>query len=319
MTPQQQAANALRHLALDEGVKAYILEHPPLYRTLFRAAKRFIGGETLSDCRQVASNLNEQGHAVTIDFMGESTRDAAAAEGATQEFLAVIRTIAEANLNASVSLDLSHVGLVVDPMLGYANAALLAQEAEERGLEVMISAEGIDRTDAVLDIHARLCERFSNVGITVQAYLHRTSRDLAAVLERAGKIRLVKGAFAAPDELVVPRGEHLNRRYCQLMEQVVTSGRSLSIATHDPPILDYAHELLKGSRTTAEFEMLKGVSPERLEAMKLKGYRTRVYLPYGLEWHLYLCNRLAEYPPNVYGALSDMFTPTSSNQVVCYD
>jgi hypothetical protein len=54
-----------------------------------------------------------------------------------------------------------------------------------------------------------------------------------------------------------------------------------------------------------EFEMLKGVTPERLQTMKDYGYRTRVYLPYGREWHLYLCNRLAEHPPNLYQAVTD--------------
>ncbi len=51
--------------------------------------------------------------------------------------------------------------------------------------------------------------------------------------------------------------------------------------------------------------MLKGVTQERLEVMKYYGYRTRMYLPYGREWHLYLCNRLAEYPPNIYQAIAD--------------
>ena len=169
MTSELQAANALRYLALDEDTKAYVLENPPLYQTLFRAAKRFIGGETLADCQEVAAELNAQGHAVTIDFMGESTRDATMATGATQEFLSVAQTVDEMNLNASVSLDLSHIGLAIDPALCFENAALLAREAKARNLEVIISAEGIERTDAVLGVHARLCERFDNVGMTVQA------------------------------------------------------------------------------------------------------------------------------------------------------
>jgi proline dehydrogenase len=44
-------------------------------------------------------------------------------------------------------------------------------------------------------------------------------------------------------------------------------------------------------------------TPERLQLMRDLGYQTRVYLPYGQEWSLYLCHRLAEYPPNVYQAI----------------
>src|SRR3712207_1038870 len=103
MSIEFEAAEALRHIALDETVKSYVLQHPPIYQALRHAAMRFIGGETLTECIEITKLLNEQGHAVTIDFMGESTRDAAMAEQATQEFLNVIRAIAEQTLNASIS------------------------------------------------------------------------------------------------------------------------------------------------------------------------------------------------------------------------
>ncbi len=45
---EHRAAEALRRLALDENLKAYILQHPELYQPLLRAALRFIGGETLA-------------------------------------------------------------------------------------------------------------------------------------------------------------------------------------------------------------------------------------------------------------------------------
>ena len=165
----------------------------------------------------------------------------------------------------------------------------------------------------ILEIHQRLCETFDNVGITLQAYLHRTPADLESVLQHAGKIRLVKGAYAAPTHLAKPRGAELDSSYCQLMERLLTSGHPCSIATHDPALLDpvpleYAHKLIQEQsieRDNIEFEMLKGVTPERLRVMKDYGYRTRVYLPYGQEWHLYLCNRLAENPPNIYQAITD--------------
>jgi len=88
----------------------------------------------------------------------------------------------------------------------------------------------------------------------------------------------------------------------------LASGHSCSIATHDPAILDHAHRFMAErslNHETIEFEMLQGVTPERLQLMRERGYSTRVYLPYGREWYLYLCHRLAEYPPNVYQALAD--------------
>lgn len=313
MSIEFQVAEALKQIALDEEIKAYVLQHPPLYQPLLHAALRFIGGETLAQCVETAKSLNQEGFAVTIDCMGESTRDDEMAEQATQEFLNVIQAIAAQNLDSSVSLDLSHIGMVIDAELGYKNACVLAKAAQNAGLEMMISMEGTDRTSLILEIHQRLCETFNNVGITLQAYLHRTPADLERVLQRPGKIRLVKGAYAAPTDLAKPRGAELDDSYWQLMERLFTSRHPCSIATHDPALLDpvpleYAHKLIQEQgieQDNIEFEMLKGVTPERLQAMRNYGYRTRVYLPYGQEWHLYLCNRLAEYPPNIHQAITD--------------
>lgn len=313
MNMEFEVAETLKQIALDEEIKAYVLQHPSLYRPLLQAALRFIGGETLADCIETAKSLNQQGFAVTIDYMGESTRDADMAQQATQEFLHVIQAIAKQNLDSSISLDLSHIGMVIDAELGYKNACVLAEAAQEAGLEMMISMEGTDRTSLILEIHQQLCKTFDNVGITLQAYLHRTPDDLESALQRPGKIRLVKGAYAAPNTLAKPRGAELDKAYHLLMERLLMSGHPCSIATHDPALLDplpleYAHKLMQEKGTGLnhiEFEMLKGVTHDRLEAMKDYGYRTRVYLPYGQEWHLYLCNRLAEHPPNIYQAIVD--------------
>jgi proline dehydrogenase len=74
MNIELEAAASLRHLALNEDVKTYVLQNPPIYQRLLRAATRFIGGETLDQCVEVAKALNKAGFAVTIDYMGETTR-----------------------------------------------------------------------------------------------------------------------------------------------------------------------------------------------------------------------------------------------------
>ncbi|MEL6551940.1 MAG: proline dehydrogenase family protein [Cyanobacteria bacterium J06621_11] len=308
MSSEFEAATALRAIALDEDAKSYVLNHPPLYQVLRKAAMRFIGGETLAQCVDVARDLNRQGHKVTIDFMGESTRDVATAKAATQEFSAVIDTIKTEDIDASVSLDLSHIGMVIDSDLCYQHACQLAQQSQQTGLEMMISMEGTDRTDLVLDIYQRLCKQYNNVGITLQAYLYRTDEDMEVALACPGKVRLVKGAFAAPKALARSRGSELDSVYQQLMEKLLLSGHPCSIATHDLALLDKADEIIGSQQhlaDTAEFEMLKGVTPERLATMRSHGYSTRVYLPYGEEWYLYLCNRLAEHLPNIYRAIVD--------------
>ncbi|MGA4837458.1 hypothetical protein [Streptomyces sp. G45] len=114
----------------------------------------------------------------------------------TDTFLSAARLLPP---GCSVSLDLSHIGLAVDVDLALANASRLAQATADTGREMMISAEGSDRTDDVLALHGALCERFDHVGLTIQARLYRTADDLPELLSRPGRIRLVKGAFLEPD------------------------------------------------------------------------------------------------------------------------
>lgn len=321
MTPEARAAAraalALKGVARDESLKEYVANEPALHGPLLRAAMRFIGGEQLGKCLQAAREINGDGFAASIDYMGESTRDARMAEEATREFERVIDAISEQDLDSSISLDLSHVGLVVDEDLCYQKASTLAAKAREAGLEMMVSMEGSERTEQVLGMYRRLCEGHSNVGITVQVYLHSTRQTLQQMLEYPGRIRLVKGAFEEPETIAMPLGEKVDAAYRSALETVLASRHPCSIATHDPALLDHAHDIVQKSGSDAdhvEFEMLKGVELERLRVMRDKGYRSRVYLPYGKEWYLYLCHRLAEHPPNIYQALAHALEGASEQE-----
>lgn len=304
------AATALQHIARNEEIKTYVMRNAPLREALLRAALRFLCGETLYECLKAAKVLNGGGHATTIDYMGESTRDEQMAERATSEFLSVVRTISQESLDSSISLDLSHVGLALDADLAFRNASRIARAARDAGIEMMISMEGSERTGSILELHRRLSEAFDNVGITLQAYLYQTDDHLESVLQRPGRIRLVKGAYEEPDRIARPRKSPVvDDAYRRLMEMLLESGHSCSIATHDPDLLDHAHEFIQAhdlSPVAFEFEMLYGITPERLQKMHELGYRTRTYLVYGEEWYLYLCHRLAEHPPNIYQAVIDM-------------
>lgn len=309
-TPEQEAAAALRSIARDEKIKARVATDPFLKGILLRAASRFVCGEELPEALEAAKKANGLGHAATIDYMGESARDEALAERATEEFVRVARKIKNRGLESSISLDLSHIGMALSPELAFENASKIARAARGADTEVMASMEGTERTDEILSLHERLAENFGNVGITLQAYLHRTEKDLSSALERPGRIRLVKGAFEEPESAALPRDSAaLDETYLCHMETLLASGHPCSIATHDEAILDHAHRFIRDNGldpSKTEFEMLYGVTPERLEAMRERGHRTRVYLVYGEEWHLYLCHRLAEHPPNIYRAVASL-------------
>jgi proline dehydrogenase len=300
-----RAAAALRKAALNEDAKAYLLANKELNGLFKKGAKRYLGGDDLQESITAIKALNARGFACATDFMGESIRKEEEANKATEEFLRVCEAIGDHGLNSSISLDLSHIGLVIDKELAMQNLSKICDAAQE----VMISAEGIDRTDSIQEIYKTLSGKYPHLGITVQAYLYRSKEDLAELKKLPNKIRLVKGAFEVPDHVAYKRGEELDKVYLEYAYGLLSANHHCSIATHDIIIQEAVKEILftvQPDKESYEFESLLGIENERLAALKEEGHRCRIYVVYGKEWYLYLMNRVAEYPPGIFQVLLDI-------------
>lgn len=307
---REQASEALRKAAINEEAKAYLLNNPALFNVLLKAARRYIGGEHLDQALETRKNLHAQGFQTSLEFMGENVSTAAEAKEATQEFLKIITALKADHKPDRVTLDLSHVGLVLDHKLGMENFRTLAKASENTSVDLFISAEGLDRTDEVIDAYLQFSREFSHVNITLQAYLHRTPNDLHRILKEShGKVRLAKGAYEGPKKLFLPRGPDLNNRYIELINTLFEAKRFCSIATHDPVVIDRIIPIIEKYHVPSsmyEFEMLYGIGTNLLNDLKRQGHPCRRYVVYGKEWYLYLCNRIAENPENVFQALVDI-------------
>lgn len=306
-----RAASALRELAVNEDAKARFLEDPMLRPYMERVSQRYVAGSAVADVIVRAAMINQNGHRASAEYMGESVRDEALANAETSVFLQLVQAIGEQRLDCSISFDLSHVGSLVDPELGYHNARRIARAASEIGQEVMISMEASDRTSGIYEIYGRLHEHdgLSNVGITVPAKLHRTANDLSALLRYSGRIRLVKGAMFEPVEIAYPRNSpelaSAYRRYAALL---LRSGHKCSIATHDRAIQDELAAMIRAEGITAgpyEFESLIGLGEQNIADLRDAGFATREYAVFGKEYFLYVLNRISEEPVRVYQAIID--------------
>ena len=60
-------------------------------------------------------------------------------------------------------------------------------------------------------------------------------------------------------------------------------------------------------RDAFEFQMLFGVRRDLQRDLLRRGYRVRVYLPFGTDWYPYFMRRLAERPANVLFILKNLF------------
>ncbi len=312
------ASFALKSIARNISLKSALQQMPTVYVVLWSAARRFVTGETRKEGIDTAKVLASLGYGIFLANVGENTATEQACQAALDEFVALSQAIEAASLpkGTTISFDLSHIGLSVSQSLALDHFYHLAQEAKGRGICLMVDMEESDKLEAILEAYQQVAARHQHVGITLSAHLYRTPQDLEALMHLPGKIRLVKGAYQEPEERAMKRGEALDERFLSLVEVAVSAQHPLSIATHDQLLLQEVErrKLLAGPHV--EVEMLYGIRPDLLRQMKQAGYQTRLYLPYGTEWYLYLCHRLAEYPPNIYRALADCIQPSRTEQPV---
>lgn len=312
-----QAATALRALALDESAKEKFCNDPLLRAYMHKVSQRYVAGRTVAEALARVESIIAQGHAASVEYMGESVRDEALAMAETDVFMQLTREVGQRNLNCSISLDLSHVGSMVDLELGYRNLRRVALAAAQINREVMISMEGADRADDIYAVYARLHrdDGLHNVGITVPAKRHRTARDLPELMKLPGRIRLVKGAFLESAEISYDRNSaELAAAYRRYAGELLFSGHKCSIATHDRSIQADLCELIVKERIDPrwyEFESLIGLGADNIAGLKARGLPTREYVVFGEEHFLYVLNRIAEEPVRVYQAIVDVMGSTT--------
>ncbi|WP_055477104.1 proline dehydrogenase family protein [Gordonia sp. HS-NH1] len=300
------AADTLRRWALDEELKSRVMADPALAEGARRIAERYTAGEDVDSAIRAGERAVERGHLVSIEYTGESVRDAAEATAATEVFVSVAERIGRTGLPSTVSGDLSHIGLLVSGDLVRDNAARLAEACAAVDSVFMISAEGSDRTDRVLEVYDWLSHRYDNVGITLQARLHRSDEDVDRLLAAGGRVRLVKGAYLEAESEALPREDpELPKRFERLARRIVDGGGSLTLATHDDALLTHVLGSVDAAESV-EVEMLMGLGTDLLDRLATDGIATREYCIFGSEWWLYVLNRIAEDPTRVFQALVDL-------------
>jgi proline dehydrogenase len=255
------------------------------------------------------AQLGAKGYRTGVEYVGEEVTDPEEIEAVVAEYLALIEEADGAAADpVQLGFDLSNVGLLLSRELALANTARILRAAEPKGITVVISMERSEFVDRIIDLFDELAPRHPNVGLTVQAHLHRTVADLPGIVRHGRKVRLVKGVYRERDEVALRRGPELNRRYVQLAQRLLDSGVPLALGTHDAALL----RLLDAAGVTPharEIEMLHGSRPELLKSRREDGVPCRVATVYGDNWWLHFLHRLSEYPPNVLTALADLAEP----------
>ena len=267
-----------------------------------RLTSRFVAGSTIEREVAVCQKLNADGYLATLDHLGESVTSLEEAEQSREAYLTALDRIAKLNLEATVSVKLTQLGLDFSEQACLANIECLVARAKSIGRLVEVDMESSVYVDRTLQLVSDLHARYGSVRAVMQAYLYRTESDVHNLCQQSIPIRLCKGAYRESSSVAYPRKKDVDANYVRLMLELFDHGAYPAIATHDEAILDRAISYIRERKIAAdrfEFQMLYGVRRDLQRRLVAAGYRLRLYVPYGNAWYPYFMRRLAERPANV--------------------
>ncbi len=278
---------------------------------VFIFAKKYIAGVTLDDAIRVTKELNQKGILATIDVLGEAVSTKKESEMAKNECLTVLDSIEKNKLNANLSLKPTQLGLIIDKDFCFSQISEILTKAKSYNNFVRIDMEDSSTTDATFELFRTMKQKFSNVGIVVQAYLKRTFDDVKGLNEIGSNYRLCKGIYVEPAEMAFKQRQEVRDNYLKILELMLDNGNYVGIATHDDYLVEGAYELIKRkniSKDRFEFQMLYGVKESLRDRINKDGYKIRIYVPFGEHWYKYSIRRLQENPQMAWHITKSIFS-----------
>jgi proline dehydrogenase len=304
--------SVIKQALLWASTNPFMAQRFPRYRFVRRAVRRFMPGEEMRDALREAAKLLDAGIPSLVTELGENVDSLEAARRVVDEYLLLAERIAARGLDTELSVKLTHLGLdqgvapTVDHVVEIARAT--------SGI-VWVDMESSSYVDPTLEVFRGAREQVENVGICLQAYLHRTEADYADLLPLAPAIRLVKGAYMEPPEVAMPEKRDVDAAYGRLAARMLRDringrvGRPC-LGTHDARLIADARRIavemdLPGKEW--EVAMLYGIATAEQQRLVDADVGLRVLISYGTHWWPWYVRRLAERPANLGFVVRQMF------------
>ena len=306
--------NPARSILLAASQNAWLRDHAAKHRFVRRTVSRFMPGEELSDALAAAQRLQGKNIGSIFTHLGENITDQAEARSVAKHYLEVLRSVREQQLDAEISVKPTQLGLDLSLELCYANLKNIIEQEDPRRA-VWIDMEASNYVDATLDLYRRALREFPNVGVCLQAYLHRTKNDLASLLPLRPSIRLVKGAYSEPPGIAFPEKSRVDENYFLLAKEMLLAKKAepkirAAFGTHDVVLLRRISDFAAATalpKTSVEVQMLYGIKSGEQERLAREGYSSKVLVAYGSHWYAWFIRRLAERPANLWFVARNLF------------
>lgn len=305
----------MRSVLLAGSQSAWLRRQAPRFGFVRKSVSRFMPGESIDDALRAAAQLREMNVRTIVTFLGENVKEPSEALKVKDHYMLVLDRIRESGLPTEISVKLTHLGLDLGQDLCYSNVAQLVERAGPKSI-VWIDMESSSYVDVTLQIFHRARGAWPNVGVCVQAYLHRTAKDLETLVPIGAAVRLVKGAYREPPEAAIQNRRDIDENFFALAQRMLSpeasaAGMRAAIGTHDPGLIRRIQEWALANQVAkagpCEFQMLYGIQRNLQLNLAREGWKSVVLIAYGNYWFPWFMRRLAERPANALHVVRNLF------------
>jgi proline dehydrogenase len=308
--------SVVRKALLAMSTSPFLREQATKRAFVRKSVSAFMPGEKVEDALQAAATLKPQGINTILTRLGEGVTKLDEAARVTEHYLEVLDKVKAAGLDAQISVKPTQLGLDLDAAQCQRNLDRICEKAERLGnVPVWIDMENSPYVDPTLTLFRASKAKYKGVGIAIQAYLYRTTKDVESLISLGPAIRIVKGAYLEAADVAYPKKSDVDENFftlcCRLMkEDAQKTGTLVHIATHDVRLIDRLQkhiDTFKVPPSAYEFAMLYGIQRNQQLRLARSGRRIRVLISYGEYWFPWYMRRLAERPANVTFVLKNLF------------
>ena len=267
-------------------------------------SKPYVAGYSSNEVISVAEKLNSKGFSATIDILGEHVKELDVSKGITQQYCELFENINLRSIDSNISVKPTHIGLDISKNVVLENFDKIIGMAKAKSNFLRIDMESSANTDITFDIYNYLKNKYSEVGVVLQAYLKRSIDDIENLADSKFNARICKGIYEEDSRIAFKDQHMINNNFLKMAKIMLQKDSYVCFATHDQQLINSLVDLVEKMNietTKFEFQVLYGVPMNgKLEKLIANGYKVRVYVPYGPDWYEYSLRRLKE-NPNIAG------------------
>ena len=297
-------------MAITNSLLATIMPYLP--KVLVRPfAKPYVAGESIDSVIKIAKKLNDNGFSTTLDILGEFVNSKEEANKIKNAYSELIKNISSKKLDSTISVKLTHLGLGIDSKLGEENFNSLSLIGKEYNVGITIDMENSPYTSKTFEIYKNAITKNEKLGAVIQAYLYRSLDDIKHLDSSLLNLRICKGIYNESKDIAIQDRLAINDNYFEMAKSLLNGQGYACLATHDLTLIDRLESFIDENDISPkrfEFQVLYGVPMgNRLEELKSKGYKIRIYVPFGEAWFEYSVRRLKENPKIISYVLKNLF------------